>query len=361
MSDLINRLFDALHARWEGTATRRVLAALLAGSFLAALVLIEVQRQGWLPSPLASGVPANHFYAIDVAFTLFLAAEVVGLTFGLATSVANAAGKQVEIFSLILLRRSFKALAEFPEPLTWDRLSRPVLEVAGDATGALIIFALVGFYYSRQYHRRITADAAEQYRFVTAKKAVSLLLMAIFVGVGGYTVGHLLLEAERFPFFDTFYTVLIFSDVLVVLISLGYSTTYHVVFRNSGFAVATVMIRLALAGPPLLGAALGVVAALFMVALTLVYNRFAPVLEQFQRENRGEQHAAKRRAPAESLKAPGDRAAEAPGDEATAEEQRTAERRDGKGDSGRGSGGRETEASASTAEKKEVSPRSGPS
>jgi hypothetical protein len=98
-----------------------------------------------------------------------------------------------------------------------------------------------------------------------------------------------------------------------------------------------------------------------MVALTLVYNRFAPVLEQFQRENRGEQHAAKRRAPAESLKAPGDGAAEAPGDEATAEEQRTAERRDGKGDSGRGSGGRETEASASTAEKKEVSPRSGPS
>ncbi len=33
--------------------------------------------------------------------------------------------------------------------------------------------------------------------------------------------------------------MLIFADVLVVLISLRYSASYHVVFRNSGLAVAT--------------------------------------------------------------------------------------------------------------------------
>jgi MFS family permease len=296
MSDFINRLFDALAARWERTATRRVMAALLVGSFAVALLLIEAARQGWLPGTLQGWVPANHFYAIDVAFTLFLVFEVVGLIFGLATSVANAAGKQVEIFSLILLRQSFKSLVDFPEPLAWQRISEPVLRVLTDAVGALVIFALIGLYYSLQQHRRITTDDEGQRRFVTAKKAVSLLLMGIFVGIGVYTVGHLLLQAEGYPFFDTFYTVLIFSDVLVVFISLGYSTTYHVVFRNSGFAVATMMIRLALAGPPFAGAAMGIVAALFMVALTMAYNRFAPVLERFQRENRDTEQATRRRA-----------------------------------------------------------------
>jgi hypothetical protein len=64
-----------------------------------------------------------------------------------------------------------------------------------------------------------------------------------------------------------------------VLLSLRYGNAYHVVFRNSGFAVATVMIRLALAGPRYIDAALGVGAALFAIGVTLVYNYVSPVLE----------------------------------------------------------------------------------
>jgi len=39
-------------------------------------------------------------------------------------------------------------------------------------------------------------------------------------------------------FSSVFYTVLVFSDVLLVLVSLRYSSGYPVLFRNSGFAVA---------------------------------------------------------------------------------------------------------------------------
>jgi hypothetical protein len=83
-----------------------------------------------------------------------------------------------------------------------------------------------------------------------------------------------------FRFFDAFYTVLIFSDVLVVFIALRYSSTFYVVFRNSGFAAATVMIRLALAGPRYLDGAIGVGAALYAVGLTAAYNYVAPVLSE---------------------------------------------------------------------------------
>jgi len=58
-----------------------------------------------------------------------------------------------------------------------------------------------------------------------------------------------------------------------VLISLRYSVAYPVVFRYFGFAVATVLIRLALTAPRVVDAGLGVVATLFAIALTWVYNR----------------------------------------------------------------------------------------
>jgi hypothetical protein len=76
-------------------------------------------------------------------------------------------------------------------------------------------------------------------------------------------------------FFEVFYTLLIFADVLIVLISLRYSVAYPVVFRYFGFAVSTVLIRLALTAPRVVDAGLGVTATLFAIALTWVYNRAA--------------------------------------------------------------------------------------
>jgi hypothetical protein len=54
----------------------------------------------------------------------------------------------------------------------------------------------------------------------------------------------------------------IVTDVLIMLISLGYSGSYPVVFRSFGFAVATVLIRLALMAPPYVNALLGLASAL---------------------------------------------------------------------------------------------------
>ena len=78
---------------------------------------------------------------------------------------------------------------------------------------------------------------------------------------------------DPYPFFDAFFTALIFADILLVLVSLRYTDTYAVVFRNAGFALATVVLRLALVAPPYVNVALGVGATAFVIALTLAYNR----------------------------------------------------------------------------------------
>jgi hypothetical protein len=57
-----------------------------------------------------------------------------------------------------------------------------------------------------------------------------------------------------------------------------------VVFRNSAFAVATILIRLTLSAPPFYNVMIGIVAASFSVGLTLAYNTFAPAIREVSAE-----------------------------------------------------------------------------
>lgn len=278
-----SQIFDSLESKWENLATQRWVATALTLVFLMGMVVIESNRRGWLPAEVAKHIPDKHFDAIIWAFTLLLLAEVISLIFALAQSVATAVGKQLEIMSLILVRQSFKELSKFPEPIEWsDGVRDQVLYILSDAFGALAIFAILVLYYTRlQRHRPITQNLTELSSFVAAKKVIALTLLASLFVIGIQVVSSWnqgamddsLFSALSQHFFEIFYTLLIFADVLIVLISLRSSIAYPVVFRYFGFAVATVLIRLALTAPHFFDAALGVIAAVFAVGLTWIYNR----------------------------------------------------------------------------------------
>jgi hypothetical protein len=275
-------LFDTLESRWETLATQRRVASVLTIVFLAGVVIIELNRQGWLSEAVARALPVKHFDAILWAFTLLLLAEVISLIFALAKSVATAVGKQLEIMSLILVRQSFKELTKFEEPIVWsDTVRDQVLFILSDAFGALAIFAILVVYTRLQLHQPISDDDAERSSFVAAKKLIALGLLFSLVIIGAHVVtawnsdpsSISLFNAFSQGFFEIFYTLLIFADVLIVLISLRYSIAYPIVFRYFGFAVATVLIRLALTAPRFIDAGLGITAAVFAVGLTWLYNR----------------------------------------------------------------------------------------
>ena len=272
-------LFDQLELRWHSDASRRFIGSTLAAAFLATLVVIELNRQGALPPGVGSHIPSNHFQAIHFAFTLLLLFEVVALVFNLVRSVANSVGRQFEVLSLILLRRAFEEL-DSADAEHWTEVSDGVLRMLSDAFGALVIFAGLGFYYRLQKHQAITHDVREQSTFIAIKKIIALLLLAIFLVVGSRDVWLFLAGRETYPFFPAFYTILIFSDILIVFISLRYSSTYRVVFRNSGFAVATVLLRLALGAPSYYNSLIGLAAILFAIGLTASYNSLSPAREE---------------------------------------------------------------------------------
>lgn len=273
----VDRLFNSLEHFWEHKRTERVAANILIIVFLTTVSLIELRRQGWLPEGLAEFLPSSHYHAINIAFSMLLGLEVLGLVFSLANSVADSVGKQFEILSLILLRQSFKEFIYFNEPLKWEEASKPVLHILSDAGGGLLIFALLGLYYKLQHHRAITLNPAATANFIASKKLIALLLLVIFSGIGIADAYLFLSNMPTYDFFATFYTILVFSDVLLVLVSLRYSSSYQVLLRNSGFAVATVVVRLALTAPPYINVLLGLGAILFAIGITLAYNMFEKI------------------------------------------------------------------------------------
>jgi hypothetical protein len=270
----ITYIFDPLHYIWEHEKMHRKISIALVLFFLTGLMAIELKRQGYSPALLSGLIPNNHFYAVQAAFTVVLILEVISLVFTLPCSFSRSVGKQFEILSLILMRNAFKSLAQFPEPVTFIGNEQAVLQIVSDGFGALIIFAMLGYYYLVQGRASDEAmKPADLFSFVAAKKGIALILLVIFIFLGANSIWMTATHQEQTDFLYDFYTILILTDILVVLISECFHPSFYTVFRNSGFALSTLLIRLALAAPAFFNVLLGVAAALFAILLTKISGR----------------------------------------------------------------------------------------
>ena len=274
--ELSTELFDPIHALWESPKTRRLISVSQVAAFVIGIIGIECNRRGLLPAPLARITPSSHFYAISLAFTLVLIQEVVDLIFVLPCSVTKSLGKQFEILSLILLRDAFKELTNLHEPIVLVDSLDVVLPMLSDGAGALIVFVGLGYYYRRYRRRTKVAPGPWLYPFVALKKFLSLLLLLFFLVFGLWVIVESARQGRPHTFFPVFYTVLIFSDILIVLLSHTYQPAFHAVFRNSGFALATLLIRFALGAPTYYAPLLGVAAMALAFGISIGCDTFAP-------------------------------------------------------------------------------------
>lgn len=282
LRDALVRAFDRLEGAWTSDRTRLLQSRVLLLAFLGSIVWIELARLGIAGTVLGRPMPTNHLAAISWIVTLLLFAETLDLIFGLASSVSSALGKQLQIFSLVLLRKSLDELPNLGEPVDVAEHVDVVLRMGSDALGALLVFGSTVLYARLLRHEPISDVADDLDRFVRSKKLICLGLLGAFVAIAAVTgFESLTLPAgEASPtldleFFEVFFTALIFADVAIVLASLGATKVHSVIFRNFAFATVTVFLRLALAAPPFLNSALGVAAALFAVATVWLSARAA--------------------------------------------------------------------------------------
>lgn len=269
-----NKFYDSLANGWEKKSTERFIGLLLLWVYLLALASVELNRWGlypaWLPPP-----PPSHYYSVQLAFTLILGLELIELIFAIPASLARSMGKQMEILTLILLRNAFKELSILPEPVnvTLSNID-PVINIAVSATGALFVFACRGYYRTLQNSLAPLAHMAMNDQFVFIKKILSFFLMLIFIGIGCYDL-WLHFQGVSSEFFETIYTTLIFADIAMVLMAQRFMPSYYAVFRNSGFVMGTLLMRLSLSAPPLLSAAIAVFSGIYIIFLAWITNYFS--------------------------------------------------------------------------------------
>lgn len=274
--NFISVMMSKLEEFFESARSLSFIGTILSVSFILGVIAVEFNIRGFFPDILARRIPVKHLVIIAQVFTLLLCFEVVSLIFSFVHSVSISMGKQIEVLSLVLLRNVFKEFSNFTEPIDWVQVKPFLFPMISGAMGAFILFVILGFYYRIYQKRPITKNANETSNFIKIKQTIAFLLLISFIIIIIYE-GLLYLETgESHKAFETFYTVLIFSDILIILVSMRYSSSYLITFRNSGFAVATVFIRLALMSPPPYSALIGIGSALFALGISFNYKYYKP-------------------------------------------------------------------------------------
>jgi hypothetical protein len=253
----------------------------LVALFLLSLVVIEAGRRGWLPPSVMPWVSTSHFGALNLVFAVLLLLELVGMVLAVPQSTAAAFGKQLEVFSLLLLRLAVHELPHVGEPIAWDLAHAAIGPMVADIGGALAIYALLGL-HARAPRRSALGTAASRH-FVAAKKKIALILLAVLT----FVVVHGLLNPpaagqDLFHFMATAFTVLVFNDVLLMLVGLQYTAEYRIVFRNAGYTALTILMRLSLTAPDYVNVLLAVGAAGGAVAMAWIGYWFPSVGGPYQ-------------------------------------------------------------------------------
>lgn len=270
---------------------RLMVAVALAGF---ALHLILIWLCAWVPalSGLGRVIGFNYLSALYTPFSFILFYELLLLVLTLPESTTLSVGRQYEIISLITVRNVFKDLAEFESFNQIDIQLEPLRKVLIDLGVGVLLFLLVGVFYHVNRWRVMTRgerpppDPALSL-FIAQKKVVALGLSALFfvlLGTSLWAWGSAFVQAVATGgpgprtlttiFYTDIFTVLIFTDVLLLLLSLLQSNSYPLVFRNAGFVASTVLLRLSLAAawPYSLMAAVAAVSFGLIVNTIYIYS-----------------------------------------------------------------------------------------
>jgi hypothetical protein len=261
-------VYDSFENKWQSLQKSKFISNIVIFFFIVGIVASLLSYFHIID------VKLGKFFAIELAFSVLLFVEVFDLFFIITHSVADSVGKQFEIISLILLRDAFKELGHLSMDVTWDLNNlQTLLPIIVDALGAVIIFLITVLFYNKQRHIKITKSEEERSHFIFQKKVVASFMIVFFIVQIAYSCFLFFSSGTLYKnMFNQLYTGLIFSDILILILSLRYSNLYVHLFRYSSFALATVILRLSLSAPKYYNVLLSVSAGVFVLLVSFVYN-----------------------------------------------------------------------------------------
>ncbi len=282
----LTNAFDVLHHHWGHPKVERRVSYGIIFIFLGSILAIELNRLGIIPQDFAHYIPKNHFKSVNIAFSMLLIRGLINLIFSISYSFYRAMGKQFEILAILLLRNSFIELSNMHEPVLLELDMMHIFHIVVASSASIVIFLCFGLYTKLHKPYTYINSAVERMNYVASKKIVALILFMFSFVIAGYSLYSFIVHGKGIAYFETVYTVLIFADILLMLITQRFMPSFHAVFRNSGYVVATLFMRFALSAPPFYDAAVALFAAFYTVALTAATNWFQPSVLPRRREIR---------------------------------------------------------------------------
>ena len=251
--------------------------------FLIHLFLIYLCQNQIIQIPFNSNLFSSPISAIYTPFSFILIYEVYLLVYYIPKSFSNYIIKQYEIVSLIILRKLFKDLSSINQNGGWDQFQD--FHLPYQLITSLILFTAI-YLFNLENNKVVKNNIKGKSinKFINFKKIISTLLYPILFLLAVHTLVSWFydvftnfkidsLSLDNLFFYEVF-SILIIVDVLLLLVSFFYTDEFHKIFRNSGFIISTILIRLSFGFQTPLSNILILSAVFFGLLIFVIHNRY---------------------------------------------------------------------------------------
>ena len=215
--------------------------------------------------------------ALYTPFSILLAYEVYQLIRAIPESFSTAVGKQFEIVTLLVVRDIFKRLSELEFSGDWTIDSELKLIVLECFTFITLFTTSLIYRANSNTDTKVDFKDNELLNFVQNKQKIAVVLLATYLIVAIFSFTNWVISVSegdgsvtREIFFLDFFTILILADILILLISYGYSTDFTNLARNTGFILSTVVLRVAIGATGVSSMTLFVLGGLLGIAVLVI-------------------------------------------------------------------------------------------
>lgn len=200
----------------------------------------------------------SYLKAIYTPFSFILFYEVFLLIIIIPKSISEFIGKQFEVITLITLRSFFHDIAELDLKNSINIFNHEFISLMYDLCAALVMLSLTILYYKIYQSNGKSEVVNELNNFINIKKIVSLgmIIILLLLSISSfYKWGYEMLIAletnNNYPnsnavFYSDFFSIMIFVDVLLLIVSFTYHFSFFTIFRNASFIITTILIRMSL-------------------------------------------------------------------------------------------------------------------
>lgn len=288
-------LYNKLLSETIKEKSERVVLIVAIVSFIIHLVIIALVNFNVIAIEKPSNLLTKPIAAIYTPFSFILVYEVYLLIYFLPKSTSIYISKQYEIITLIIIRRLFKDFSDLSLTTNWFN-NKGDLQFTFDLVASVLLFYLIYLFHTQRMKiyrpvKKITNHSSSLVKFINAKRWIAIVLVLILLVTAIYSFidwiigvinpiesNHVSFKNINNIFFEQFFSILIFAEVILLILSFFHTDEFHKVIRNSGFIISTILIRTSFSVDGIVNTLLIVSAVLFGLLIIFIYNKYEKML-----------------------------------------------------------------------------------